>query len=308
MSACKKRKISEGGGFPAILSRAGKEEDLNFELSCTESHDLVIVSSKLCHFHSPAGLVSRTRIVVTEDGAFDFQVLLLSKEKGKLSTVAEFLALCERMTNSEYKFCPGIDPDVYVSTYFSKIRYHVKTVRHLEVPFNRVDSIHCLLWHKLARNMLFEKDLESVPCKACKTLINNLNQRLKTAVTSPVRAKRQQPTSRCPLKYMSPASQKKRKENVQQDRSRNTKLLQKYSHTEVTLDDDQHEELSALVNAIDEQEDGNLQQFLSEAASHGVKDSVEEIWKMDRRKMAESFNKDQRENRKLFIFIHSMHA
>ena len=112
--------------------------------------------------------MSRTRIVVAEDGAFDFQVLLMSKEKGKLSTVDEFLALCERMTNSEYKFCPGIDPDVYVSTYFSKIRYHVKTVRHLEVPFNRVDSIHCLLWHKLARNMLFEKDLESVPCKACR--------------------------------------------------------------------------------------------------------------------------------------------
>ena len=39
--------------------------------------------------------MSRTRIVVTEDGAFD---LLLSKEKGKLSTVDEFLALCERMT------------------------------------------------------------------------------------------------------------------------------------------------------------------------------------------------------------------
>ena len=79
-----------GGGFPAILSRPGKEkygEDLNFELSCTESHDLVIVSSKLCHFHPPAGLASRTRINVTEDGVFDFQVLLLSKEKGKLSTV-----------------------------------------------------------------------------------------------------------------------------------------------------------------------------------------------------------------------------
>ena len=120
-------------------------------------------------------------------------------------------------------------------------------MRHLEVPFNRVDSINCLLWHKLARNMLFEKELESVPCKDCKTLINNLNQRLKTAVTSLVIEQKDN------NQYMSPASQKKRKENVQQDRSRNLKLLQKYSHTEVTLDDDQHEELSALVNAIDEE-------------------------------------------------------
>lgn len=72
---------------------------------------------------------------------------------------------------------------------------------------------------------------------------------------------------------MSPASQKKRKENAQRERNKNLRLLQKYSHTELTLHDDQHEELTKLVNAIDERQDANLNQFLSDADSHGVKDA-----------------------------------
>ncbi len=137
------------------------------------------------------------------------------------------------------------------------------------------------------------KELESVPCSSCKTLTNNLNQRLKAAVTSPVRRKRQQPTSHFPLKFMSPSSQKKREKNAQRNRS---KILQKYSHTELSLDDEQHEELSRLVNAIDEQEGDDLNQLLSDVGTHGVRDAVNEIWQMDKRKMKDAFAKDQSEN------------
>ena len=301
-STSPKRRAVSTEGFPAILASAGKKkygDQLNFELGYTDQGSHVTVTSKFCHLHPPAGIVSRTRIVVSEDGTFTFQVLLCCKENGKLTTVDEFLNLCERITSNEYKFCPGIDPDVYMSKYFSKIRYHIKNVRHSDAPFKRVDSVNCLLWHKLAKNLMFDKQLESVPCRYCKILTNNLNQRLKTAVTSPMRRKRQRPTSHCPLKFMSPSSQKKRKENTQRDRS---KLLQKYAHTEVSLDDEQHEEISRLVNAIDEQEGGDLSNFLSDAETPEVKEAVNEIWQMDRRKMKEAFTRDQGENSELRDF------
>ena len=132
--------------------------------------------------------------------------------------------------------------------------------------------------------------MDSVPCSACKRLISDLNQRLKTAVSSPNKVKRQQPDSHCPLKYMSPSSQKKRKEYTQRDRAKHKKLLRKYLHTEVTLDDEQHEELSQLVNAIDENGSADLDELLQDADSYGMKDAVSEIWQMDKGRMKEIFD------------------
>ena len=175
------------------------------------------MDSKLWHWHPPAGSTSRIRLVVDENGGFDFQVLLRSKQAGKVESVDQFLELCRMMANvkGEFKFCPGIDPQEY-QKYFSKIRYDVKQLRRSDHPFNRIDSSNCLLFHKLAKNAgILEKDLNCVLCTSCKRLVSDLNERLKTAVSSSGKVKRQQPSSTCPLKYMSPTSQKRRKENSQ---------------------------------------------------------------------------------------------
>lgn len=194
MSEAKKRNTSTGG-FPEVLSQSCQEkygEELNFQLGYSStggSH--IIVSSKLCHFHPPAGTISCTRLMVHEDGSFNFQVLLQSKEAGKLATVEDFLKVCSMMIDKQYKFCPGIDPDVYQSTYFMKIRYHIKNVHCSDALFRRVDSINCSLWHKLARNAsIIEKDMESVPCGSCKRLVYDLDQHLKNSVSSPTKSEK----------------------------------------------------------------------------------------------------------------------
>ena len=170
-------------------------------------------------------------------------------------------------------------------------------MRRVDHPFKRVDSCNCLLWHKLAKNAsIVEKDLESVPCSACKRLLSDLNQRLKTAISSPDKVKRQQPSSHCPLKYMSPSSQKKRKENTQPERAKDRKLLQKYSHIELTLDDEQHDELSKLVDAIEEKGSEELENIMLDADNHGVGVAVREIWLIDKMRMKDEFDKDQKKN------------
>ena len=153
------------------------------------------------------------------------------------------------------------------------------------------------MFHKLAKNAsIIEEGLECVSCGACKRLVSDLNQRLKTAVSSPDKVKRQQRSSNCPLKYMSPSSQKKRKENTQRERAKDRSRLQKYSHTELTLDDEQHDELSKLIDAIDENGGKEIEEIMQDADSHGVGDCVREIWQMDKQRVKDEFNRDQQKN------------
>ena len=98
------------------------------------------------------------------------------------------------------------------------------------------------------------------------------------------------------MKYMSPASQKKRKENTQQERAKHLIQLQKYSHTELTLDDDQHDELCKLIATIEERGTEEIEEILKEADNNGAGDAVREIWQMDKMRMKKEFDDDQEKN------------
>ena len=132
-----------------------------------------------------------------------------------------------------------------------------------------------------------DKGSDRVLCKSCKRLVTVLDERLKTAVTSTDKVKRQQPSSNCPLKFMSPTSKSKRRENRQRERD---KSIAKYSHMEQTLDG----ELSKLIKAIDEQD---VKAVLKEADdSHGhASSTIQQIWEMDKQRMKEEFSHDQKE-------------
>ena len=91
---------------------------------------------------------------------------------------------------------------------------------------------------------------------------------------------------------MSPSTQKKRIEYTQRERAKDRSRLQKYSHTELTLDD----ELSKLMDAIEEKGGEDIEELMKDADSHGVGDSVHEIWQMDMQRVKDEFNRDQRKN------------
>ena len=124
-----------------------------------------------------------------------------------------------------------------VRRYLSVIRYDIKSVRKISDVIIRVDSKNCSLWHKLACNVsIFEKDMPAVLCKPCKRLRSDLEQRLKTSTVTPEeKENRVQPSSHYPVKYLSPVSVKKKKQNTQLERSRDKKKLKKYEYTDLTL-------------------------------------------------------------------------
>ena len=184
------------------------------------------------------------------------------------------------------------------------IRFHLKSVRYRTTPFQRVDSVNCVLWFKPPVNgPLSEKSLKEVMCSACKRLKLDLDwQRKRTLCESPSRKiKRQAASSKAKLTYMSPASQFKRKQNVLMERNNDKLKLAKYENTEVALSEDQHEDVSAVVNKIEEVSKDCLEEIFAEGDAHSVGTKIREIWMTDRREQLEQFNQDQARNSMFLI-------
>ena len=88
-------------------------EDLSFTVCSTalsESPKCLLCSPSTLHNHPPAGLVSWARIIVSQCGDYEFQVLLRTKDKGTVMCEDELHHLCGMLSKSSgYKFCPGLN-------------------------------------------------------------------------------------------------------------------------------------------------------------------------------------------------------
>lgn len=285
----------------AELQRLGESRFsgvLNFFVGCSEqdNHHLVVEKVNL-HYHPPAGYVSRLRLIVNEEWKYYLQVLLSSTETGQLGCTEDFIQLCKRMVEGEYKFCPGIDPEIYDKEFYAKIKYHSKNVLCSKIPFNRVASIKCPLYHKLAKNAsLVEKAAAEVQCAACKRLVHDLRQLVakKVAISPRRKASWVQPSSHFKMKYLSPASLQKRKQLIKQERARDKRIVEQYNRTRLTLDDEQHDEVCGIINSIENTHKDELEKVLGEADKEGAGESIREMWKIDSQKAKKHFQDDQK--------------
>ena len=71
------------------------------------------------------------------------------------------------------------------------------------------------------------------------------------------------------------------------------KKLAKYENTEVTLADEQHEEMSAITDKIEEVGQDELEKIFVEGDSHGMGKEVREVWMTDKRQQLNQFIADQ---------------
>ena len=86
--------------------------------------------------HLPFGLVSRVQVTITRHKCI-VHILMRKWEFGELEGPESIHALCNKfVANTQYKFCPGIDPEEYQSEYFWKIRFHLKSVSETISPFH----------------------------------------------------------------------------------------------------------------------------------------------------------------------------
>ena len=94
---------------------------------------------------------------------------------------------------------------------------------------------------------------------------------------------------------MSPTSQAKRKKLAQYERTSNIRKLKKYEHNEVTLDDEQNDEMCNIVEQIRTED---LEKLCKEGDEHGVGRIMKGLWITDNKRKRQEFNIDQVKNSK----------
>ena len=272
--------------------------DLIFAMATGGEQPLLQISQRQLHNHPLFGMVSRVQITV-QYNLYTAYVMMRKWESGSLANGEDLAILCTKFSSkSEYKFCPGLNPEHYETEYYATIRFHIKSVRRMEFPFTRVDSMNCLLWFKLAANATGnEKASTEVRCKSCKRLVLDLEcQKRRTISESPSRKlKRQSASSKARLSYMSPASQLKRRQNSQYTRNLSARKLAKYGENEVTLNEEQNSEMCAI---IERTENDDLEKLFQEGNEHGVGELMKEIWFTDKKRQIQQFANDQTANGK----------
>ena len=280
-------------------------------VSCTfEGEPCLIVSHKQLYHHPPLGMTSRCRISVT---AVEYlvHILLREVERGSMlnSPMETIQKMCSKYSSFSlmHKFCPGLDASMY-EEYKEIIRFDCKGVRMMTTPFLRIDSTSCPMWFELGKcASRLKKEAEAVTCTQCVRLKCNLDRQVKrTQDESPSkRAKRQAPSSRARLTYMSPSSQLKRKHNAKVERDNTIQKLKQYEHTEVPLDTDQDDEMNEIVSIIENEFQDELDKLLAEGEKHGVGHKMKEIWSANKQRDSRDFTNDQIFNSELvFLIIH----
>ena len=259
---------------------------------------VLVINQRNLFYHPPFGMISRVQVSV-QYRSYVAHVLMRVWKSGTVESLEDMIALCQMIgVNSTYKFCPGIEPDEYEKEFHSVIRFHIKSVRITDFPFHRVDSINCKLLFQLAHNATeSERSAQEVRCSACKRLASDLTHQKKRmgAETPTRRIKRQNPSSRARLSYMSPVSQAKRKKLAQYERTSNIRKLKKYEDNEVTLDDEQNDEMCSIVEQIQTED---LEALCKEGDEHGVRRLMKDLWITDNERKRQEFSSDQAKNSK----------
>jgi len=97
---------------------------------------------------------------------------------------------------------------------------------------------------------------------------------------------------------MSPYSQQKRQSNARSERSNMKRKLRRLDETDVTLNDEQHEEMCSIVHQISDEE---LSKVFLEGSEHGVGEMMKDIWYTDSKRQQQQFLRDQSKNGKLAL-------
>ena len=196
----------------------------------SECEEHLAITHKYLYNHPPFGLTSRCRILVSKD-RYIVHVLMREVERGHLRTSEYIIHLCSKYNpkSPTHKFCPGLDPNEY-EKYRETIRFDLKSVRRTLEPFIRIDSVSCLMWSELGKRAPRERrEATEILCHSCTRLRCDLQHQMnRTTAESPSKKiQRQDPSSHARLTYMSPESQKIRKQKQKTRRDSDHRRLLK---------------------------------------------------------------------------------
>ena len=100
----------------------------------------MVITQQTLYLHPLFGYMSQIRVSIW-GYQYEVHVLMKKWESGMLHSISDVQQLCKKFSaGSDYKFCPGIDPQHYRLYYYEAIRFDLKSVRQTMKPFVCVDS------------------------------------------------------------------------------------------------------------------------------------------------------------------------
>ena len=308
------KELSAAGFSCEILILTSKHCPLEESNQATQFPDRVLVlypSDKQTYNHQ-TGPFHPVRLVVQGNGTWTLQCPIYEHmviNKGKLHTRGEtsLLELTRDLLCDDRTLCPGMLED------FNELGYKPENIRIMAGPVRSVHAGSCKIWHlpssrqELASSSTSRSNASDPRwkrvCTECLEVSRYVRKQLraKKNVDEATKARRQEPSSHFPLKYLSPNSKTKRARNTRQQRSRLKKqVLRFYKRTKIELPGQQSKELCKLIEAIESSEIG--QKELNKITADGNKiegkgglkagNCISQVWQKDR----ESFFKDQQNN------------
>lgn len=266
-----------------------------------------------CEVRDGVGPIHHLRLVISSSQLYQVQVtwpVIRTSKFGVLKDNKDVDNLLDQLLpGSDMAVCPGIAD---YTTRYSSIRHRPKGLRSVSVgdKVMRYESVNCQLWYKRTDTRTTLLDRLSGVCAECKDLNRLLRkeERSSTALSLQMSAMRTYPSSNHPLSYLSPASQKVRIRCLMNERKALNIKLRKYDHLSTSLDDEQNNEMAAVVQAIDTDPTlrTELDQLCMEADEHceGHGAILQEMWEADSAEMLEAdFMEDQQRNSELVAWL-----
>ena len=178
------------------------------------------------------------------------------------------------LSNSGYFLCPGMPLDIV-----EKCTFEAKNVRKWMSPFHRIDHKECEQWFRAP----LKKSIHAPTCSKCIKLRHYLvtEVRRRAAVTSTQKEKRALPTSRCPVKYLTPCTRRMRMALLRKETNYMQRKVHCYKKYDINVGTATQNELIELVAHISRTSNIELQKVLAEADRAGKGDVLRMKWKQD---------------------------
>ena len=222
---------------------------------------------------------------------YKFEVHFVLLFQGLTTDVQFGVFLQSLLPRSSYCLCPGLPEELR-----ENVDFECKSARKWGFPLHRTDHVDCQLWFQAQMTPRLRQE---PMCEKCKTLSKYLRKmlRARASLTPTHKGKRALPSSRCPWKYLSPATRRLRQSRTRREKFFTKKKLDKYCRFDISVGDATHGELVEVLAAIPHKCTGELEALLAEADVAGKGDILRRKWQQDVQEHL-SFHKDQRENGK----------
>ena len=208
------------------------------------------------------------------------------------------LKSCIKKLDNSYVFCCGIS-ESELKTSCPAITHHSKRLVTKTYPYKRLSSVNCLQWfqiHNGARKS--DRDDANKGCLRCpscnfdfrhlRSESRKLSNKCDFVGIDEMKKRRIAPGSHYPMSFLSPVDLKKRLSNLRLEKLRTsiklTRFRNKLEQYDVELSEDQSEEMSAFLAAVDDEDLDSVHDDLKSSTTTDVADSLRAVFEADQRR------------------------